>query len=1002
MAELFGKYQLHEKIAQGGMAEVFLASKEGDIGGFKRRVAIKRMFPHLVDRDEIITMFIDEARIASQLHHPNIVQIYDLGVVDGTFFIAMEFVEGYDLRQVCKHGVEHNHFLSRPLAVHIISEVAVGLHYAHTQTDENDQPMNIVHRDISPQNVLISVDGVVKICDFGIAKAEDRLTQTQIGEFKGKFSYMSPEQFASNGLDHRSDIFALGIVLYETTVGARLFKAPSEFETIRRITEGDFSPPSSVRPNYPKRLEEIIMKALQPDPDDRYQTAAAMQDELEKWLFDQRVRVGGRQLSEYLTELMDEPSPQAGGTGMGELTEEPTELGTPIDVESDDEPDPTVELGVSEEERRKLLEIRGGENQSSENADPTINDLESEVSSTEELQAASRRYEESVGDDFGAQSSSGSGAVEVRRVSSEEGHRRRRQGHNEAGAEDRTLVDEELEEDTTSPVEAAPGQVRDARSDRTYEGMPAADDGGGAGGAARSHDEMPAAERGARRTRDEMSAASGGDAGRTYEGMPTASGDNAGRSHDEFSAANRPSSGAHQVMADEPAARARDGRREHAGGADDRKKGNRSGKRSAGTNSKGPTERSADSLVAEVPDLTPGGRQLTGLNEMRAGDDDDSPADALSSGGRKSVSTTADGGDFDYSRLIPIGGGVLVAVVFGIALTLVFSGDDDTDSEVAEQVDAEEESQVEMTAEPVGDREIQLELETEPRGASVVVNGELIHGKTPLEVPLVDERDNDVWITRRNHRPQQLLIPADGTSMQRTIELERASATDGAGVDFHSTPPGADVYVNGELFGKAPFRMENVSADFEAHVQFEHDGFRPFVTFVHFDPDEDHRIDVEMTPEDDVAVRGSYEFRPSESRVLLAGEQLGTTPFEHVHHRDEWLELEVTGRDRQTRQHRLRLDRIGGFRLGLELEREARETGHLSVEVEPMAAVYVDARALGGSPLDEVELPAGEQRVVFETQEGTRVRVPLEIEANAHRKYRVVIDGDDADVELVD
>ncbi|WP_230467118.1 serine/threonine-protein kinase [Lujinxingia vulgaris] len=303
MPEEFGTYQLHRKIAQGGMAEVFEARALGEIGGFSRPVAIKRMFPHLVDRDDIITMFIDEARIASRLLHPNIVQIYDLGVVDGAFYLAMELVEGLDLRRVCELGVKQDFFLPRELAVRIIADVASGLHYAHTRCDDQGRPMRVVHRDISPQNVLLSVQGGVKICDFGIAKAESRLTHTRTGEFKGKFSYMSPEQFDGGALDHRSDIFTLGIVLYEITTVSRLFRSRTEYETMRKITEGIVTPPTEVRADYPEDLEAIVLRALARDPQDRYQSAGELAEALEDWLFERRVRVGARQLAEYLQEL---------------------------------------------------------------------------------------------------------------------------------------------------------------------------------------------------------------------------------------------------------------------------------------------------------------------------------------------------------------------------------------------------------------------------------------------------------------------------------------------------------------------------------------------------------------------------------------------------------------------------------------------------------------------------------------------------------------------------
>src|SRR5690606_8656157 len=249
------KYQLIKRIAQGGIAEVFLARQLGDVGGFSRQVAIKRMFPHLIDREDIITMFIDEARIVAELNHPAIVQTFDLGVTDGAFYIAMEYIDGLDLRRVCEIGIENDAFLPAEIAVQIIIEAAAGLHYAHTRVDADGNPMNIVHRDVSPQNILISRQGAVKICDFGIAKAERRLTTTRSGEFKGKFGYMSPEQATGMPLDLRSDIFSLGILLYETTVGTRLFRAFNEYETIKLVVNAVVEPPSQISPNFPRDLE---------------------------------------------------------------------------------------------------------------------------------------------------------------------------------------------------------------------------------------------------------------------------------------------------------------------------------------------------------------------------------------------------------------------------------------------------------------------------------------------------------------------------------------------------------------------------------------------------------------------------------------------------------------------------------------------------------------------------------------------------------------------------
>jgi serine/threonine protein kinase len=308
MTERLGSYELVKKIAQGGMAEVFLANQIGDLAGFSRQIAIKRIYPHLAHEPDLITMFYDEARIASRLNHPNIAQIYELGEERGYFYIAMEFVHGCDLRSLCEHGIKRANFLPLNLAVRIIADAAAGLHYAHTRLDERGKPMNIVHRDISPQNILVGMNGAVKLCDFGIAKAESRMSHTRTGQFKGKFAYMSPEQVIGDGrpLDHRSDIFSLGIVLYEITVCTRLFRARNDYETIKLVTDATVPRPTAARADFPPDLERIILRALSKDPALRYQTAEQLQSDLEDWLLDHRARTSAMHIARYMGEVLPE------------------------------------------------------------------------------------------------------------------------------------------------------------------------------------------------------------------------------------------------------------------------------------------------------------------------------------------------------------------------------------------------------------------------------------------------------------------------------------------------------------------------------------------------------------------------------------------------------------------------------------------------------------------------------------------------------------------------
>lgn len=308
MGEQFGPYELLRSVAHGGMAEVFLAQHLGKVGGFSKQLAIKRIYPHLASDPDLVSMFIDEARIAARLNHPNIVQIYDLGQLDEYFYIAMEFVNGCDLRSLCERGLDQGNFLPIELSCRILADAAAGLHYAHSRLDDSGQPMNIIHRDVSPQNILVGMNGSVKMCDFGIAKAEKRLTHTRAGQFKGKFAYMSPEQIdgASDDLDARSDVFSLGIVLYEVTTISRLFRGQSDFETIKMVTDLPIILPTDVRQDFPPGLEPIVMKALARDPDERFQSADQLQLALEEWLLDERAKATPLHLSRYMNEILHE------------------------------------------------------------------------------------------------------------------------------------------------------------------------------------------------------------------------------------------------------------------------------------------------------------------------------------------------------------------------------------------------------------------------------------------------------------------------------------------------------------------------------------------------------------------------------------------------------------------------------------------------------------------------------------------------------------------------
>jgi TonB family protein len=262
------------------MAEVYRARMLG-MEGFQKTVAIKRILSQLTDNEEFVTMLIDEAKLAAQLNHNNIIHIYDLGRIDRSYYIAMEYIEGMDLRSILQQCRELGVPVPIPLALHLIALLASALDYAHKKRDFENRDLGLVHRDVSPQNVLISNDGDVKLCDFGIAKAASKATQTRAGALKGKLQYMSPEQAWGRDIDHRSDIFSLGLVLYETLTGEAVFTGGSERSVLEQARDPKVSAPSKLNPEVSSEVDRIVLRALEPDRDRRYQSAREFQGDLE-------------------------------------------------------------------------------------------------------------------------------------------------------------------------------------------------------------------------------------------------------------------------------------------------------------------------------------------------------------------------------------------------------------------------------------------------------------------------------------------------------------------------------------------------------------------------------------------------------------------------------------------------------------------------------------------------------------------------------------------------
>jgi eukaryotic-like serine/threonine-protein kinase len=298
-----GRYELLHEIATGGMATVYLA-RARSVAGFERVVAIKVCHPHLRHEEEFSSMFLDEARLAARIHHPNVVSTLDVGETE-QLYLVMEYIEGDRISGLIKAAARKGERMPVPITLRIMIDVLSGLHAAHELKDNQGSALNIVHRDVSPQNILVGVDGVTRITDFGIAKAEARLTVTREGQVKGKMSYMAPEQLSSTNVNRRADVYAAGVVLWEALTGRRLFRADTEAETLNLVLHGVVPAPSTVAPEVPPEVDAVLRKALERDPDKRYQNTADFADALEN--LDVLKVATTRAVSAYINELLAEP-----------------------------------------------------------------------------------------------------------------------------------------------------------------------------------------------------------------------------------------------------------------------------------------------------------------------------------------------------------------------------------------------------------------------------------------------------------------------------------------------------------------------------------------------------------------------------------------------------------------------------------------------------------------------------------------------------------------------
>ncbi len=305
MGVAFGKYELLERIATGGMAEIYRAVSSS-VGGFRKQVALKRILPHLSSDEEFVSLFVSEAKLAVELSHSNVVQILDFGRVEDTYYLAMELVDGRDLTEVLMKQARLGATLPLEAVCYLLAEVCRGLEYAHTRCGPDGRPLGIVHRDVSPHNVLVSYDGEIKLTDFGVAKARSRVAEERPGALLGKYAYMSPEQARGDDVDARSDVYSAGVTLFESLTGRRLFYHEDPQLTLQRVRRPSVVPPSSYRPEIPAALDRIVMSALAPRADDRTPSARALATELQSFLRELAPGYNDSHLSRTMKDLFED------------------------------------------------------------------------------------------------------------------------------------------------------------------------------------------------------------------------------------------------------------------------------------------------------------------------------------------------------------------------------------------------------------------------------------------------------------------------------------------------------------------------------------------------------------------------------------------------------------------------------------------------------------------------------------------------------------------------
>ncbi|MFB6263914.1 MAG: protein kinase [Bradymonadaceae bacterium] len=1091
MSESFGTYELERKIAQGGMADIFLARRTGDVGGFEKRMVLKRIFRHLTEREETVRMFIDEARIASKLNHPNIVEVYDLGEIGGYFYTTMEFVHGTDLRQICRRGLKRENYLPARLAAHIVATAAEALHYAHTSEDEEGRPRNIVHRDVSPQNVLVSREGYVKLCDFGIAKAENRLAQTRTGQFKGKLSYMSPEQVEGESVDARSDVFNLGIVLYEVTLARRLFDAESDVERMRQVSEVRFDRPSDVHPDFPPQLERIILRALRRDPDDRYQSAEEMRRELEQWLHAGDRIVSRTRVADYVRELFPEFEDDI-AAALSELNgiEDPNDFdtggfGVTTEVPLGGEPDSEMEAPPTNE---VILSDYRSASEYLEEDDQPRDDLREDLEETTDVEETQVRYRSpasgSVEIDPSAGSATGEGSGEwqelpetaaasdatVESMAGEDTPGGSGAGGEGLGRSRESLFGARDEEgDGSEPSSQSVGEPVDDPAATPSESAddPAQSDADDDSGADIRREGSEGREQGEADS-EVKSTGESGDESEPTRGLeppePAARSESVDREPETSTAEGATGDG------DEPGAEASeagdgperaaestessdDGAGEassasHAPsneGDDDDTPGPEQGvPPPEGTGSRSePSDEDADVASEPDSDQSAGGRTEgestppPGVDSQPEGTTPSGPpGDALGPGGPPDGGESASPGEPDDAReeadvmgapagepsleefdgasfaaeerrrrLVVAGGGVAVALaVVAAGWVAVRQG-----IEIPGLTDAKPGASAPPDAaaneEPAGLPRTDVALKTDPEGAHVVLNGHLTSGRTPGSFPLVEGRENELYVYKKGFEPARRVVTGTDDASPEKVELtEIGSDSERVTVEVESTPSGAALRFDGRSVGRTPVSVEDVLVAAVHHVQLKKEGHFRHTGLFRPASGESYPYSADLVPRkgDSKYCRVVYDFVPRGTVVEVDGGALGTARFASRHDCGTYLDIRARRANYRDTNHVLSTRFPGTVRIATRLEKVERTPGRVSVEVPADVTVYIGSNEIGDGSVDELELPAGTHPAVFETPDRERFRFDLKVRPEKSTRYRFEIRSGEGHLERGD